>query len=403
MNSLAGHPNSRELKPRRKRKLWLVALAFLTGVFTFVSWPSNEPQFDAIPASGWFEEALKPRDGHLFHSPIYTNTFHAFMEMEGDAVPFLSKMATRKSSWSNVTYRKARELARRTLPWLIAKWLPETQDQNTPRLLAIIILGDIGNLQRTKAESGNPSAKPSITNALPAIRSALKGNDGNLSTSAAYSMGQIGPLAAEIIPDLIQVAKTATARDLNIYVGAIGKMGSLASNAVPLLLSILINTNHPALLREFAIMALGSIGTSAAPAALAIVPFLSHTNYSPVHNATWALASIGATPDEAVPFFEAMTKNPENPDTIAAVALWNRDRDTKRLCERLTNALNANRKDMVLDALGLLGTNAIPCALKVEELIDDPDPNISRSAKNVLRQIKLRTNRLVDDLTPLAP
>jgi hypothetical protein len=98
-----------------------------------------------------------------------------------------------------------------------------------------------------------------------------------------------------------------------------------------------------------------------------------------------------------------MTKNPENPDTIAAVALWNRDRDTKRLCERLTNALNANRKDMVLDALGLLGTNAIPCALKVEELIDDPDPNISRSAKNVLRQIKLRTNRLVDDLTPLAP
>ena len=45
----------------------------------------------------------------------------------------------------------------------------------------------------------------------------------------------------------------------------------------------------------------------------------------------------------------------------------------------------------------------ISCALKVEELIDDPDPNISRSAKNVLRKIKLRTNLLVNDLLHFDP
>jgi hypothetical protein len=68
--------------------------------------------------------------------------------------------------------------------------------------------------------------------------------------------------------------------------------------------------------------------------------------------------------------------------------LWNRDHDTTKLCKCLKDALNANRKDMALSALGLLGTNAIPCALKIEELIDDPDTNISRNAKNVLRKMK---------------
>jgi HEAT repeat protein len=248
------------------------------------------------------------------------------------------------------------------------------------------LLGDIGHAQRFKAAKGEPSTKPSITLAIPAIQAILQRTNHSGQVWAAQAACYIGSEAAATIPNLIKLAENE--QDSGAIQG-LGMMGPLASNAVPVLIKIA--TDPTSNKRRLALQSIGRIGEPARSAAPMLSAWLKDSDEELRITALRALANIGHTPDEAVLMLTTIQHGTNDwAGTLATLALWNRDHQNADHHKRLTAALQGKHSGWLLFDLSILGSNAAPFVPAITKLLDDPDPNKRQRAKIVLRTIELR-------------
>ncbi len=351
----------------------------LTLAFAFIRTP-REPTYNGKRASKWFEEALMANQN--YHA---SPSFRAFGEMEGDAVPFLARWVNARPS----TFEKAYAKTLSHLPRRLARSLPQPRSQAdyyNRRNCALQLLASIGSRQRFKADAGEPSTKPSVALAVPAIQAALRDTNGFDPVFAAQAAWYIGPPAAVTIPDLIRLARVPNGHAVGAAVQAFGLMGPLASNAVPVLLEIAGDAKNKH--RRLAVQSLGEMGATARPAIPLLVSLLTETNELQV-TALRSLAEIGFTPDAAVPALTALQQGTnEWAAALATLALWNREPHNARLSAKLAAVLHTEKRGWLLFDLRLLGTNAALLADEVRSLENDSDPDTRRFAKSVLRNIR---------------
>ena len=254
--------------------------------------------------------------------------------------------------------------------------------------MAVDLLGEIGSAQRWNAAIAEPSHKPGIQLALPAIQAALK--DPATCTQAAQAAWSIGPPAASITPDLIELTADRNESAALAALQAFELIGLGASNAVPLLIQIATNETSAGQLRQlYAVQSLGGIGDPARLAAPVLASLLQTRNSEVNVAAARSLAELGVTPESALPALEAMRRGTnEWTARVASLALWNRRRDDYDLQAEIIAALRSVQRGWMTFCLENLGTNASPFAGELHRLLSDRDEIIRGQARMALRKIE---------------
>lgn len=311
---------------------------------------------------------------------------NAFTAMEGDAVPYLMGWLRAEQTSSSQYYRKTYD----AMPSLIQARLPVPGNLNDCKRQAIELLGYIGNAQRINAASGEASTKLSINLAVPELLAMIQDTNHPFRSSALNATMYIGPAMKEAIPELIQMARLPKA-DM-IAIQALGRMGPLASNAVPALTEIAALTNHPQC--RLAAQSLGEIGASASNAIPTLLALTSSEKTELRDIALRAVALIGRTPEDAVPILKKFQQGTNEWESIlATLALWQRDPQNPELEAQISRYLGniASRKNppWLLYDLSRVGTNARPFLAELTKIGEQrPDPAIRIFTKTAIRNIK---------------
>ena len=171
---------------------------------------------------------------------------------------------------------------------------------------------------------------------------------------------------------------------------AFGTIGRSASNAVGILATLATNSGYGGQLQ--AVEAIGDLGDVARSSALALVSLLSNTNERLRIAAARSIAEIGSTPVQAVPALLEMHRGTNQwASGVAALALWNRDRQNTNLQAEIVSILHSeskNEKNGMVFSLGLLGSNAAPFLPEIKRFAEDPGYAYPWTPKKALRQIE---------------
>jgi HEAT repeat protein len=168
----------------------------------------------------------------------------------------------------------------------------------------------------------------------------------------------------------------------------LSEMGPIAKDAVPNLIQLLINDTSPGVKGE-ACNALGHIGADAAPAVPAVIAFLQSSDggYERTYAAS-ALGDIGKQPEQSVPILiVALQKDPEPVvRQMAARALGVFGADAKSAVPALIESIKTGNKDLRESAA--YGLERIPGAAKdvpalTALLSDDIDSARIAAAKSI--------------------
>ncbi len=365
------------------RSKWRWIGVSLAGILVGSWWiySAHELVIDGKPIGKWFD------DYQNWISPTGLQTarcYQVFVELEGDALPFLVKCAQSRQT----SFDRAYENIFRRLPAFCAQWLPQPRWDSwhlNRRNSAFQLIGHIGSAQRWKADTGEPSRKLGIEVAIPAVQAGIQVNETR--TFAAQAAWLIGPPAASLVPDLMKLAAEPNGSGSLAALQAFGLMGSLASNAVPLLVQIA--TTEGSNRQVHATQSLGGMGTAAHSAAFAIASLLNATNSALNLVAARALAELGVTPESAVPTLKTMQRGTnEWAARVASLALWNADRNNNELRMKIVSALRSDQRGWMLSCLRALGTNALPFADEVRRLTNDSNEVWRGQALAALQRIQ---------------
>ena len=321
----------------RSRWQWAgVSLAVLLSV-SWWTYSHRERSIDGKSLSEWFEDfnnwtALTGLDT--------SRCYQVFIELDGDAIPFLVDWAQTKQT----SLDRAYENIFRRLPAFCNQRLPQPRSDSwhwNHRNSALQLIGYIGGQQRWNAEAGELGHKPGIQIALPAIHAAMQVDATRV--SAAQAAWFIGPQAASLVPDLIKMASDPNDRAGLAALQSFGVIGLAASNAVPLLIQIA--TNEGSSRQIHAVQSLGGIGAPAFPSVPVIASLLDTTNPAVNLVAARALAELGVTPESAVPSLMAMRLGTNVwAARVASLALWNRDRGDEELRMEIVSTLHSDQR-----------------------------------------------------------
>jgi hypothetical protein len=334
--------------------------------------PHREPTYKGKTAQQGFEEVLSSK-----------SSFNPFLEMRGDAIPFLASCINARPTVADCLYTKV--LA--NCPAWLAKKLPAARDTNYYHVRRVRAMDELGSIVVKLRADDKPV--PAITNLVLEIRTALTDTNTEIQFRAAATASQIGHADAAIIPQLIKLLGSS---DQNVAIAAsaaLGSMGPLASNAVPILVRIASNWTHRAM--PNALDALADIGPAASAALPELTPVLPIL-LSPRglrDQAIHLLIGTGVTPPETVPALAFLARNTnEIRGVLAALALWNRDRQDTNLMTAIRAQLHTEKRRLLVLRLGALGTNALPFVPEIKLAMNDGDTNFNRYAVRVLRRIE---------------
>ncbi|HWI58847.1 MAG TPA: hypothetical protein VNZ22_16595, partial [Bacillota bacterium] len=187
-------------------------------------------------------------------------------------------------------------------------------------------------------------------------------------------------------------------------IGALGGIGSAASNAVPLLSAIA--ADQAVRSRWLAVRALGDIGPSARPAAPILGALLAKQGAVNDFALLTAVARIGGTPKEAVPPLQQVFAR-GNPlcQVMAAVALWNFEPTNPEFQKNVSAFLQASLEAAgrvahpasaeplflagpLLATLRVHGTNAVVFAPVIRQLVQRGHPSLTNLAAITLQQLE---------------
>jgi HEAT repeat protein len=375
-----------------------VLLGVATTAIIIKSTLPYDPMYQGKPVSYWFDLAVNATGADK------VSELNRFLKIEGDAVLYLS-------SWVNAhptAFDKAYQQAILRTPATFATKLPQprTDDYYSARRnISLMLLEMIGRAQLWKSELGEPSSKPSITFALHSLLTTLADADTNAQSRAAEALGRIGSPAAPAIPELIKLARSTNVNGSLSAIQALGSIGPSGSNAISLLVeisgdperdSVGIPTqfaNDPSrhelwTQRLAAVRALGEIGSPESSVVRTLSSLLTDSDVKLRYEAVRSLASVGSTPDEAVPTLLQVKLGTNKIEAgFATLALWNHDRQDSKLKAEVAGALLEPSHHLIV-SLGTLGTGAMPFESEIRNLVNDPNTNVQREARIALRKIK---------------
>ncbi|MHB1310123.1 MAG: hypothetical protein ACYC23_23890, partial [Limisphaerales bacterium] len=347
----------------------------------------TEPRHAGKSLSTWFDEAVE-----VGHPRQFVEIREAFSEFEGDAIGFLvGQIESGLVAPPQATNAWLIDRAVGALENLGFRAPPGNPWERTH--IAFDLLRFIATQQRELFEAGVVSPKPSITNAFPLLqRVLLSGEPGE----ALSTIQAAGPLAVEFLPELRQRLISAGAEDPNLVLVmlAMGRMGPTAVPDIPLLAAVAGDAGRPFGQRGWAADALGRFGPASQAAAPVITDLLLEAS-APASDAlprphlattVTALASVGTTPDAAVPVLRRLTLSTnERVRAAASIALWNRQPEDARLNSEISAALTSTNPGPTVQILSRLGANASVFASQIQALTNHADPFVRLAAARILR------------------
>lgn len=356
-----------------------------------------EPKHDGKRLSKWFagalDETANPRDVE-----------DAFAAMGVETVPFLvrqvqvarqelaASLTNTPGSWLGQSVQHSR----RALGLPAGAPSPDKRRREAYRLLAVV-----ASRERERMEGGGQNHSHGLTNGFPLLREAFDQPRLNEWIEATDVVGAVGPQAAEFLPALLTLLTNAPPGDATVssVVIALGRMGDAAVPAVPHLITLAGDARRPASERHAAAIALGLLGPASRPAAPVVTSLLSAAaskegepvSRGYVVSLTFALASLGETPDAAVPLLRELARHTDEWQRVPAlIALWNWEPDDPELQAGVRNVLvstNPNPTRAALTILTRLGTNAAVFAPRIRGLTNHPNPVIRAQAARCLQAL----------------
>jgi HEAT repeat protein len=176
-------------------------------------------------------------------------------------------------------------------PWFAAATPTTTdQEQEIRRIIEI--------LKNTKSSSGERQAAQGRLveigqPAIPPLIQALKNEKPEISLTAAYTLGRMGPAAKEAVPALIQALKDANSEVRRVTAYALGQIGPAAQEAVPALIQTLQDANPE--VKMISAEALAKMGLAAQVAIPYIVATFREADYHDRRNAARVIQDIAQT------------------------------------------------------------------------------------------------------------
>lgn len=363
---------------------------------------TREPTYGGKSLSQWFAEAQN-------YGPLDREVWGAFVAIEGEAVPYLIReiqtvqrlRAKRGINTPNPWLRSPVNQAIRRLGFRTD--IPDFPDTLGTRLdRAYELLAVIATRQRLLAERGTPSTKPSVTNAFPILYAALT-NAAILTNPATWDpaiqgplrvISSVGPGAAEFVPVLISLLTNSAASEfVGNCVFALGEIGKAALPAAPLIEQVAADTTRPIYVRYIAARVLGEWVPGNSTAVDTMTDLLIEVAKRPdlkqnrAQLITPALASLGRTPERAVPVLEQLTHDTNQTTRVAAlIALWNHRPEDEKLRAEIATNLTADPLPALI-ILTRLGPQAAVFAPQVQGLTNHPQAHTRDAALKCLRSL----------------
>ena len=169
---------------------------------------------------------------------------------------------------------------------------------------AAALFGALGDERETvRAQAARSLSQLTLAPAsVPALVGALRSPDPYVSSFAAWTLGGMGPAAAEAVPALVEALEREEGFGRGGAAAALAKMGAAAEAAVPSLARALASPDGDR--RWKAARTLGRIGKPARPSVPALARALTDDNEYVRTQAARALGRIGASEREAVAALE---------------------------------------------------------------------------------------------------
>ncbi len=227
--------------------------------------------------------------------------------------------------------------------------------------------------------------KPGPERVTAALKEALKSNDQAATINALEVIVEERGKAVPLLKETLKYPETAY-----LACTAIAQIGPDAADTVPELTELLSTTKHSQLLIQ-SMLALASIGPKAQPAESAILPHLEMTTDDTVPvAAAYALGSIGAK-DADTQLKKALTKNDPFLHMVASWALSKLHPDDQQMMKEavaeLSKGLTDERPQMRAAAAKGLQMLQAPPEMVAPALIavaNDPDPDVSANVVGAL-------------------
>ena len=192
---------------------------------------------------------------------------------------------------------------------------------------------------------------------LAAIKKQLNSNILQENTAAVRTLGAIGPAAAETVPSLLTFLDAEDAGLRYESIIALGRINSNAEQVIPALIGVL--SDKLALLQYAAIDAMRRFGPQAKEALPQLKHFLRSESPHIRISAARAIVEIGL--DQGL--------------------------DISPAASVLIAGLKSSRSDLAADALHGLAFIGVPAVPAIQELVNNPDPQIASNACDTLAAI----------------
>ncbi len=219
---------------------------------------------------------------------------------------------------------------------------------------------------------------------ISALAQTLENPDPEIRIQTLKVLTELGPKAKAAIPNIFSAFIDP---NMNIRFAADNALRAMGKEAVPFLMKVLLNDNE--VLRCFAAGALGLIGPDAKEAVPTLTVLMQDSRPRVRKAAVSALGLIGSEAQTAIPTLIAGLGDPE----------WEvRDGSVRTLrligepaISALVKALTHEQPKIRMNAavsLGNMGYPAKDTLPALEELANDPDPEVSQRAQTAVIQIK---------------
>lgn len=219
---------------------------------------------------------------------------------------------------------------------------------------------------------------PAAEAAVPVLAEALRSPEPAVRQRAVFALGRFGKAARPAVPALIQALKDPSVRASAAY--TLGRIGPDAAEAVGPLTALLGTREGPSAAR-----ALADIGPKAAPAVPALIKLLDREQ-----SAAWAAGALGHMGPEAKPAVAALLKKVADDNqrlaalrALPAVAPLDPDAVLQELVRRASDPDPECRAVALSGLGGQKGDKVVPVLLKA---LDDPDSDVQEAAVHALSQ-----------------
>lgn len=206
--------------------------------------------------------------------PKLSGTFRNLWPDASEAVPALIEILEREPThqhdirYSDIRYSTVEALVRigfaasAAIPALLKIW-----HSDAPKSLRFVTAFELSEL-----DPENPVIVPAMIEIVTQTASSYERN------RALRTISMLGPVAAPIMPTLIDELKAKNAETLPPVLAAISALGPEAADAVPALIDLLDSTETSSMIKTLIVRALGSIGPQAKSAVSALTNLADRTD-----------------------------------------------------------------------------------------------------------------------------